>query len=66
MCQICRLHFWFDAAIIKQKDARFQARRPKGASRESGEPPFLFSWRREPPAGRQAKDGIRRWDHESF
>ena len=41
MCQICRLHFWFDAAIIKQKDARFQARRPKGASRESGEPPFF-------------------------
>ena len=41
MCQICRLHFFFDAAIIKQKDARFQTRRPKGASRESGEPPFF-------------------------
>lgn len=64
MCQICRLHFFFDAAIIKQKDARFQARRPKGASRESGEPPFFF-----PETGFPATEqdnGIRRWDHESF
>ena len=41
MCQICRLHFFFDAAIIKQKDARRSGAQAEGGfPRERGAPFF--------------------------
>lgn len=43
MCEICRLQFFFNAAIINQKDARRSGAQAEGGfPRERGAPVFIF------------------------